>query len=224
MRSSAGIAAARDRSNVLFPEPVAPLTRTVRRRRTASTSRAAASPLSAPAATQDADPASGIESGRNFRIERHGPPTGSMTAFAREPSRIRASTKGCSMVSSRPTLAAMRYTRSDSSAASRKASATLSSRPSRSTKIRSGAFTRTSVTRGSSSSGCRQPNPKRSAQRRSSSASESTAPATVRTRSRMSRRRAGSAYRASSVAGSRPAATSLRTRATSALSITRVRG
>src|SRR5258708_26655677 len=83
-RSSAGIAPASERSRVLLPEPVAPLTTMLRRRLTASTSRAAASPLSAPAATHEDGPANGIESGRNFRMDKHGPPTGSMTAFRSE--------------------------------------------------------------------------------------------------------------------------------------------
>src|SRR5258708_6694534 len=66
-RSSAGIAPASERSRVLLPEPVAPLTTMLRRRLTASTSRAAASPLSAPAATHEDGPANGIESGRIFQ-------------------------------------------------------------------------------------------------------------------------------------------------------------
>ena len=192
-RSSSGTAAASDRSSVLLPDPVAPLTTIVARARTHARSSSAASGCSPLAVHEGAGPESGMLNRRNLRIERLGPPIGAMTALARLPSRIRASTNGRSSVSSRPTLAAMRWARSATSSIVRKATSARASRPARSTYTSAGPLTSTSVTSGSSSSGCKGPKPKSSAQSASSCVSVTPSRATERTRSRRSVRRRGSA-------------------------------
>ena len=142
---------------------------------------------------EGARPAIGTLIRANFRIDSVGPPTGAITALARLPSRIRASTNGRSSVSSRPTLAAMRCARSATCSGPWNATAVRSRRPSRSTKISRGPFTSTSVTRGSSKSGCSGPKPNSSAQMASRSASFALPRAATRTRSRSNTRREGSA-------------------------------
>ena len=190
------------------------------RARTHSSSRSAAVSLR-PSAVQDGrGPRNGTDTLPNFRMDRLGPPIGAITALARLPSRIRASTNGRSRVSSRPTLAAMRCASSATSSDSRNATSARIRRPARSTKTSFEPFTSTSVTSGSSRSGCSGPKPKSSAHIASSSPSATGARAAARTRSRRSARRAGSAYSASKPDGSMPTATSARTRATSAGSVT----
>ena len=149
-RSSCGIASASERSSVLFPDPVAPLTMNDARATTQRRSRAAASGWS-PLARQEPDaPSSGTAMRSNLRIESVGPPTGAITAFARLPSRMRASTNGRSSVSSRPTLAAIRCASSPIASGPRNSTGARSRRPARSTNTSRGPFTRTSVTPGSS--------------------------------------------------------------------------
>ena len=171
-RSSPGMRAARERRSVLFPEPVAPAMRMFARAATASASSRAAPSEIAPAAVQDgARPASGRDIRRNLRMEIDGPPIGAITAFARLPSRIRASTKGRSSVSSRPTPAAIRCASSVISSDRSNRVSVRTSAPSRSMKTSSAALTSTSVTASSSRSGCRTPKPKMRAARSSSSPS-----------------------------------------------------
>ena len=94
-------------SRVVFPEPVPPLIRMLRRPATASSSRSRPAALSVPSSTSSSGP------GRRApkrRIETTGPSieSGGITTLTREPSPRRASTIGLSSSMRRPSGERMR--------------------------------------------------------------------------------------------------------------------
>ena len=158
IRSSAGTNDESALSVVVLPEPVPPLTRMLRRARTARASRSRSGGSHVPAATRSS---ALIPRARKRRTVRIGPSgaSGAMTTFTREPSGSRASHSGSASSTRRPSGARMRSIASRSSAADAKRTSVRSRRPARSTHTGPTPLTITSSTPGSRSNGSSGPNP-----------------------------------------------------------------
>ena len=173
-------------SRVVLPEPVPPLTTTLRRSDTAVANDSSWPSVRVPDSTSCRGP------GRRTpkrRIERTGPSTasGGITTLTREPSASLASTIGLSSSTRRPSGARIRSIafRSCSSSANRVSAGSI--RPRRSTKTVSAPLTITSSTAGSESRSSSGPRPTVSRRIPATTASRSASPSRAASRSTRAR-------------------------------------
>ena len=186
IRSSAGTNDDSALSVVVLPEPVPPLTRMLRRARTARASRSRSGGSHVPAATRSS---ALIPRARKRRTVRIGPSSasGAMTTFTREPSGSRASHSGSASSTRRPSGARIRSIASRRSAADAKRTSVRSRRPARSTHTGPAPLTITSSTAGSRSSGSSGPSPNDRSATRATSASRAPASSSAASRSTSAR-------------------------------------